>query len=218
MFIILITCLLLLASTATSERTAVPISNPHSSSKTSAAAACMCPAQLINPHEIIAVAPGKIQSDTFLALETAKVNGGVSVPLYNFRQPARLSSLQLPFKILLVNKVGAGAVALPVHMKQAQDSWFEGYFWDVLVCESSCNDSVSDSDSSGVTHIGWKFNSITNPSESFYALIVRTNEDTTQRSGENSVAEALREYLSVGQPASLWILGLLATHHHQISL
>ena len=172
----------------------------------------MCPAQLINPREIIAVAPGKIQSDTFLAVETAKVSG-VSVPLYNFRQPARLSTLQLPFKILLVNKVGAGTVALPVHMKQAQDSWFEGYFWDVLVCESIC-----DSESSGVTHIGWKFNSIANPSKSFYALIVRTSEDTTQRSGENSVAEALREYLSVGQPASLWILGLLATHHHKISL
>lgn len=194
--ILLITCLTLLAKISSGERTAHPITNPHHHDGSQ----CSCPAQIINPKQIIANRM-LTQQDTFLSLETAKI-AKVPVPLYNFKQPARLNPGQLPFKILLVHEVGPGAVALRVEDEQAQDSWFVGYQWDVLVCE--CEDNK-------VTHIGWKFNSKEDPALHFYALIVRTNEDNQRTStSSSSIAQALREYLTVGQPATSLILGMLA--------
>lgn len=178
------------------ERTATPIPNPHSPSP-----ACTCAAQLIDPKSILAK-PLLTQADTFLAIETAKV-GNVPVPLYNFRQPARLNHQQLPFKILNVMNIGNDAIALSVDKKQADDSWYVGYYWDVLVC-TTCGDKT--------VHIGWKFTSKADSSVSFYSLIVRTNEDNKERSINLSLRQKIAQYLTVGQPASNFILGLLATH------
>jgi hypothetical protein len=183
--------------TAQAEKVAQPSSNPHTAS-----AECTCPAQLIQPKNLL-VSPAPVQADTFLSTEVAKV-ANVPITLYNFRQPARLNHQQLPFKIVLTNHVGPGALELAVDEKSSRDSWFLGYKWKVLVCPT-CNNHVS--------HIGWKFDSL-NGGESFFALIVRTKEDNT-RSVASSVAEAIKNYLQVGVPASGSILtaalGMMAT-------
>merc|ERR1711865_983536 len=141
---------------------------------------------------------------------------GVPIPVYLFRfaipdsadeidtelpycrQPARLSHLELPFKLVALRQLSMpNAIEVPVDFASSQDSWFPGYSWSVLVCKG-CD---------GVTHIGWKF---TAPDgDAFYALIVEHGNDETVKAG--SYAEMIAEKLRIGTPAPAWLLALLAT-------
>ena len=61
---------------------------------------------------------------------------GIDVPIYHFKQPSRLSHLELPFKLLLVRTIDTTSlVEIPVPMNQAVDSWYPDYFWTVVVCQ-----------------------------------------------------------------------------------
>ena len=182
---------LLAAPLARAKRSATPIANPHQSG---AAVACAPPAV---DRESIMVAPLATQTDTLLRIEVVEVNG-LDVPIYSFKQPARLSTLELPFKVLPVARINAAnIVALRVDEQHALDSWFPGYKWDVLV-DVSCN-----------SHVGWRFSPVDGTGDAFFALIVKT-KDEDLLSVASSFAEALRAKLSVGVPAAPWMLALLA--------
>ena len=180
------------------DRHAEPNANPHQHG----ALDCTCPAQFLNPQNLHTTLKST-QADTFISTEIAKV-ASLPMVLYNFRQPARLNHQQLPFKIVLMDSIGQGALEIEVDDHQARDSWFVGYQWSVLVC-TTCQNNMA--------HIGWKFSSTDGTGESFYALIVRVKEDNQGRTG--TVVEAFRDMLSIGQPATQWMttaaLGLLAT-------
>lgn len=157
-----------------------------------------CPAQNILPHLII-TSPKVTQPDTFKAL-VRKEWMGIDVPLYLFQQPARMSTLELPFKLLLVRDVAQeGLVELQVDMNKAIDSWFVGYYWSVILCEK-CD---------GVTHLGWKFTS-TADAESFYALIVDYHDSNEVKVRTYSgMLEAVTEKLHIGMKSPAWMISMM---------
>ena len=68
-------------------------------------------------------APLVTQQDTFLRSITVR-HQGVPLNIYAFRQPARLSELELPFRILPMRAIDlTGVVEIPVAPKEAIDSW-----------------------------------------------------------------------------------------------
>ena len=90
---------------------------------------------------------------------------------YHFRQPKRLSHLQLPFKIILVTALPSADIrAIAVDSRQADDSWFVGYSWSLLFCGSAESDGCD-----GETHLGWRYTSASG--DVFYALIVAFDEE-----------------------------------------
>merc|ERR1712216_764028 len=147
--------------------------------------------------------PMATQADTFKAIVKKRV-WGMDVPLYLFQQPARLSALELPFKLLLVRHVPLeGLVELSVDPREAMDSWFVGYALTIVVCER-CD---------GVTHLGWRFTS-TSGADSFYALIVDYHDDENEKVRSLSeMMEAVAEQLTVGMKAPAWMVGMLASVH-----
>lgn len=170
----------------------IPISNPHIPKSG------VCSAQTIDPTQIIA-APMATQTDTFLGLHTVKIMG-IPVPLYRFKQPSRLSELELPFKLLLLRHVPMDSLTLlQVPRLLAEDSWFPGYRWSVAVCEScgGKGDSI---------HIGWQFTHI-NGGDTFFALIVMSKQ--TEAEGARSGLMALADVLQIGQVSPQWVLALL---------
>ena len=174
-----------------------PIPNPHVSDTT----ACLCSSQIVVPQNTI-FSPTQLQPDTFLAMETVKV-GEASVPIYQFKQPERLSSLQLPFKIVLQKNLPTNDDLYELEVGQeGLDSWFIGYKWSVLVCSSDCNGRN--------THIGWHFKPVNSGEKGFYALIVKTDKEGNGIFSGISL-EAFREFIQVGVPAPAWMLTLLAT-------
>ena len=172
------------------EKTVKTISNPHGNSQTSEV--CTCPAQTINLMDVIS-APGPLQKDTFVSMERVKV-GMHSVPLYLFRQPDRLNPQQLPFKLLLQKRIILkGVEELVISDKDgATDSWFDGYRWSILLCASCSGDQESNH-----MHIGWRFESIVDPSEHFYALIAKTNEENRSW-GSTYSFEAFKNAINIG--------------------
>ena len=115
--------------------------------------------------------------------------------LYNFKQPGRLSSLQLPFKLLLLRQLDLeDTQLLEVPVEQAIDSWFPGYRWSILLCRRC-----------GGRHLGWKFSPESSALQGmpFYALIV---EATKEEELKSSLLVTLR---AVGQP--LAAIGLAAS-------
>ena len=190
---------IVISTSVDADRHAEPNANPHQKGSLD----CTCPAQFLNPAQLHTTLKAT-QADTFISTEIAKV-AQVPMVLYNFRQPARLNHQQLPFKIVLMNSIGQGALEIEVEDHVAKDSWFVGYQWSVLVC-TTCQNNMA--------HIGWKFTSTDGTGDSFYALIVRVKEDNQGRAGMTAM-EAFRDMLSIGQPATQWMttaaLGLLAT-------
>jgi hypothetical protein len=191
----------LLCWAAAAERAVKPIPNPHAS--TGASSACLCPAQTISPDRVL-FSPAPLQAASSLGVETLKV-GSVPVPVYRFKQPRSLSELELPFKIILQSSLPrAGLYDLPVADERATNSWFEGYRWSVLLCAGGCQDRT-------IQHIGWRFESRSDPAESFYALIVKTSDEQQTAAGGVFTLEAFRNAISVGVPAPAWMLALMTT-------
>ena len=181
-----------------------PIPNPHMSDHTS----CLCSSQIVVPQNTI-FSPTQLQPDTFLSIETVKV-GEASVPIYQFKQPERLSSLQLPFKIVLQQSLPANGELYELEVgEEGLDSWFVGYKWSVLVCSSDCNGKNM--------HIGWHFQPVNSGEKGFYALIVKTDKENNGLFSGVSL-EAFREFIQVGVPAPAWMLTLLATQSPKYGL
>jgi len=156
------------------------------------------PNLLLQPHRILHT-PMKTQSDTFLGIVTKKVLS-VPIPIYQFKQPRRLSELELPYEMVLVSDIdgaaGGGLIReVPVDPKMSVDSWFVGYRWSPIMCGESL-------------HVGWKFEKIGNPTEFFYALIVsmKKKEDESVMTAASSFAEAVVDMLSIGTRAPKWMI------------
>ena len=182
-----------------------PIPNPHVSDPTKN---CLCSSQIVVPQNTI-FSPTQLQPDTFLSMETVKV-GEASVPIYQFKQPERLSSLQLPFKIVLQQSLPTNDDLYELEVgQQGLDSWFIGYKWSVLVCSSDCNGKNM--------HIGWHFKPVNSGEKGFYALIVKTDKEGNGIFSGVSL-EAFREFIQVGVPAPAWMLTLLATQSPKTGL
>eukprot|EP00438_Fugacium_kawagutii_P025536 Skav228463 [mRNA] locus=scaffold1058:378983:379573:- [translate_table: standard] len=167
--------------------------NPHAPAPSCADAGdCTCPAQNLDLSQAnLPILP--VQADSFLGMEEHEVQG-LKVNLYKFKQPSRLSQLQLPFKLLLLQQVDQTDLQLiEVPSKQALDSWFPGFAWSILLCER-CEGR----------HLGWKFTPVTaGRGLPFYALIV---EAASEEDLENRLLVTLR---AVGRP--LAALGLAAS-------
>ena len=105
---------------------------------------------------------------------------------YHFRQPERLSPLQLPFKIVLVTAVDAAGISqVAVGALHAADSWFEGYSWSLLLCADM--------------HLGWRYTAASG--HAFDALIVTYGEEGTAAS-VSALPVLLPSSLRVGIPRS----------------
>mmetsp|Transcript_19748 Transcript_19748/g.27723 ORF Transcript_19748/g.27723 Transcript_19748/m.27723 type:complete len:211 (-) Transcript_19748:147-779(-) len=156
---------------------------------------CLCPAQQLTVANL-ALDPVETQADTFLSL-VHKPFMGVKVPVFQFKQPSRLSELQLPFKIVRMRHIDQdGLVQIPVPAQMAADSWFPGYSWAPVVC-TSCKQ---------VTHLGWKFTSKSGR-DSFYGLIVSYGENNAGAAG---IVDKIAEALQVGVHAPEWMTAFVA--------
>lgn len=173
--------------------------NPHIEKRNNDAESCnqsSCqPQLLLEPYRIIQTPMSNLQPDTLIEIKTAKVLS-VPVPVYHFKQPARISEKELPFQLVLVSDIGTknGLHEISVHPSKAADSWFVGYQWSPIVCEK-CGEYV---------HVGWKFTSGT---DFFYALIVDVNE--RKRETEGIAIGTLGELLVAGVRAPGWMVSAL---------
>lgn len=161
--------------------------NPHSSDS---GTAC-CPAQRLAPETLLPF-PTTLttQRDTFVTT-TEKKHGDVSATVFTFRQPARLSNLELPFDLALVADLDPrGIVEVPAPAKDAADSWFPDYSWDHWVVCAGTADAKPQ-------HLGWRFMRKAGATgagpTSFVALIVAARE----REAEAEVAARVRVPVSV---------------------
>eukprot|EP00568_Trieres_chinensis_P000996 CAMPEP_0183303910 /NCGR_PEP_ID=MMETSP0160_2-20130417/9184_1 /TAXON_ID=2839 ORGANISM="Odontella Sinensis, Strain Grunow 1884" /NCGR_SAMPLE_ID=MMETSP0160_2 /ASSEMBLY_ACC=CAM_ASM_000250 /LENGTH=221 /DNA_ID=CAMNT_0025466885 /DNA_START=32 /DNA_END=697 /DNA_ORIENTATION=- len=185
------------------------IGNPHATKETEhtsgdrdtcdSSSACE-PKLLLSPHRIIRTRSVATQADTLVGVETKKVLG-VPVPVYQFRQPARLSAAELPFKLILVSDIDSkvGLSEVPVDPKAASDSWFPGYRWSPVVC-SACGNHV---------HVGWKF-SRPDSGGFFYALIVEAKEKRRESIVMGALGALVGEAIDVGVRAPGWMISALA--------
>ena len=176
--------------------------NPHMSQMSQCAGeGCECPAQKQLDLSLMNLVPLQpVQADSFLGMEKYEAKG-MEVNLYNFKQPARLSELQLPFKLVLLRTLDFTDLhVLEVPKKQALDSWFPGYAWSVLVC-GRCEGR----------HLGWKFtpSASRGDADAFYALIVEVASAEERMAGAESETQLLGGLRAVGQP--LAALGLAAS-------
>ena len=124
---------------------------------------------------------------------------------YHFRQPERLSHLQLPFKIVLVTAVsGAGISEVPVPAVPAADSWFVGYSWSLLLC--ACAGASDASYCASDMHLGWRYTSANG--DVFYALIVKYDDDTAAAASVSALPVVQPSSLRIGMPRSTAYLAL----------
>jgi len=148
------------------------------------------------------------QPDSLIEVTTRKVLS-VPVPVYHFRQPARISAAELPFKIVLVSDIDTAPSnslhAIPVDPAVAVDSWFVGYSWAPVIYSAGCG-------SSGPVHVGWKFTNNSRGGEFFYALIVDAQDEektAALRVGVGALGEAIADSLTIGTRAPGWMIDLL---------
>lgn len=135
---------------------------------------------LLEPYHLI-TKPLPTQEDTFRELVYRKVLT-VPIPVYRFKQPARLSASQLEFQIVLVKDLSHAAHTVihesPVEVERAMDSWFLGYYWTPIVM--SCGDE-------DWQHVGWKFTALQGNDallpQQFYALMVNLEEKDESTQG-----------------------------------
>lgn len=203
--------ILLLAGVASAREAAVVATgSPYASGKlgqcnqretSSFEESCTCPVQGLSLPPSLALQGLRVQTDdAFLRLEKRHV-AGQDIQLYHFKQPRRLSNLELPFKILPLRRIDLDGVRIvEVPPQQALDSWFPGYAWSILVC-TRCEEGL---------HLGWKFTpTSTQGAEPFYALIVDTVDgDEEVRAGVPQDLGLLAGLRVVGQP--LAAIGLAA--------
>ena len=124
----------------------------------------------LNDSGVVSVAQAlSRQEDTFLRSEQ-KTHLGAPVTVLHFKQPGRLSSLELPFSLVLLSDINpSGIVEVPAPRDQARDSWFPDYAWEHFV--------VCAQQEGAYRHLGWRFTrkptaTGAGPS-SFVAMIVR---------------------------------------------
>lgn len=160
---------------------------------------CECPAQQLQLVGSNLMPRLPVQGDSFLGYEHLRLSGGLELTVYNFKQPRRLSELELPFRILPLQHIDLTNVrVLEVPPKQALDSWFPGFAWSILICER-CQGR----------HLGWKFTPTgSSAGEAFYALIVET-VDAEEEEHLSSQQRLLAGVRAVGQP--LAAIGLAAS-------
>eukprot|EP00290_Baffinella_frigidus_P002440 CAMPEP_0180186808 /NCGR_PEP_ID=MMETSP0986-20121125/43189_1 /TAXON_ID=697907 /ORGANISM="non described non described, Strain CCMP2293" /LENGTH=250 /DNA_ID=CAMNT_0022140853 /DNA_START=80 /DNA_END=833 /DNA_ORIENTATION=- len=147
-----------------------------------------------------------VQADTHLLTLSRKYQG-LTVPIYQFKQPGRLNPDQLPFRLVRTQLVvGAGLHEVAVDPVSSHDSWFPAYSWTILMCKS-CD---------GWRHLGWRFTPKASDTGGvglvpFDALIVEYSE-AARRWGREAGAsrEAALEDLTVGVRAPSWMI-VLAT-------
>lgn len=175
--------------------------NPHGSAKcftheepstaAGGGAACECPAQALSPQNL-ALDPVEPQGDTFLTVVKKKWMN-FEIPVYHFKQPERLSELQLPFKVVRVKQLDpTGIVELSVPPRMSADSWFVGYSWSIVMCQQ-CQHPL---------HLGWRFTSNANPQDFFYALIVSYGDNKENAGG---LASKIAGALHIGIKAPEWM-------------
>ena len=183
--------------------------NPHHHQQcdgSSHACTTSCPAQALPPHLFLLapVALGlKRQADTFLRVDPHS-HAGVPVNIFHFKQPSRLSHLELPFGIALVSGVDErGLMSFAAPPSDAADSWFPDYSWShVLMC--------SHGEDSGL-HLGWRF--VRKPGASwagpleFIALIVRPDK-SSELEGDSRARRGVGQELAVGIEAPAWMLAM----------
>eukprot|EP00933_Yihiella_yeosuensis_P000427 TRINITY_DN100655_c0_g1_i1.p1 TRINITY_DN100655_c0_g1~~TRINITY_DN100655_c0_g1_i1.p1 ORF type:complete len:219 (+),score=45.83 TRINITY_DN100655_c0_g1_i1:60-716(+) len=208
----LVTAVLLIAPSSSRVTTGdiVAPGNPHQGScgfaeegcyASSTVGNCECPAQSLNELTAANLMPQmRVQADSFLHLEKKSARG-MEVNLYHFKQPARLSPLELPFKLLLLRQINLQNIQVfEVPPQQALDSWFPGYAWSILIC-NQCQGR----------HLGWKFTPAgAGAQEAFYALIVEAIEgDEAEAIATGVHKDFLARLKAVGQP--LAAIGLAAS-------
>ena len=165
-----------------------------------------CPAQALPPHLFLLapVALGlKRQADTFLRVD-AHSHAGVPVSIFHFKQPSRLSHLELPFGIALVSGVDErGLMSFAAPPSDAADSWFPDYSWThVLMCSHG---------EDGGLHLGWRF--VRKPGASwagpleFIALIVRPDK-SSELEDSSRARRGVGQELAVGIEAPAWMLAM----------
>uniref|UniRef100_A0A7S3AJ00 Uncharacterized protein n=1 Tax=Haptolina ericina TaxID=156174 RepID=A0A7S3AJ00_9EUKA len=189
-----------------------------------------CPAQALVPQTFLADALLlRKQEDTFLHAEQ-RTHLGEPVSVLHFKQPGRLSNLELPFALVLLADINpAGIVEVPTPANEAKDSWFPDFSWNHWVVCSQPDGSMQ--------HLGWRFTRkpsarSTGP-ESFVAMIVRVVErsgplassvgalaetelvrEATPSSAslaadlKDAPEEVLLPELDVGIDAPTWLVGL----------
>jgi len=155
-----------------------------------------CPAQVISPFDID-FQMKRVQEDTFIRLARIKLHG-LPVPVYHFKQPGRISPLELPFRILPLRSIDLqGIIEIPVDAESSNDSWFPDYRWSIIVCQRCA----------GMAHLGWHFTHKLMPSDSFYALIVDHGNT------EDANKQAPIQSLNIGIQAPSWMAVLASTIH-----
>jgi len=177
--------------------------NPHvpksPDKETCSTGQCDCPAQqlMISPANVLPRL--HVQGDTFLKSEEKHV-AGTEVNIYHFKQPSRLSELELPFKILPLRQVDLTDLeVIEVAPQQALDSWFPGYAWSIIVC-LRCEGR----------HLGWKFTPTGPHGTAFYALIVETVDSEEAEAARVPTEKIfLASIRAIGQP--LAAIGLVAS-------
>ena len=138
----------------------------------------------------------KAQSDTFLGIIIKKVLS-IPIPIYQFKQPRRLSSLELPYELVLVSDIDATIREVPVDLKDSMDSWFLGYHWNPIVCGDNL-------------HVGWKFQE-NDGKDYFYALIVSMKEKEDEGVVVSSFAEGVMDMVAIGARAPKWMVSTLSS-------
>eukprot|EP00501_MAST-03F_sp_TOSAG23-6_P000273 GSMAST32.ASY1.ANO1.279.1 assembled CDS len=160
-----------------------------------------CTAQVIELYSVVQTTL-PVQSDTFNGIRRVKYMG-TTVPIYLFKQPSRISPNELPFKILPILNLTSfeGIREYKVDYKMANDSWFPGYIWSIIICESGCNDQL---------HLGWKFTpkTMNNGAVPFYALIVDYTEDEKKQNGTGQIFNI--DHLSIGTTVKSTLLALIS--------
>ena len=203
--------LLAVALTVSSETVVTVTGNPHagqcdasvsatatsSSSQHGGGGIALGFSHLITPVSLVRTALAT-QTDTLFAFTTPRLLGAPT-PVYAFRQSPRLpGSRELPFKILNVWTLLAGAeeelYELPAPTRdQALDSWFVGYAWSVVIAR--------DAASGELVHLGWHFRAVDGTSAPFYSLIVDLAE--TERAASLHVGQRPATWMTVALLASM---------------
>jgi len=213
--------------------------NPHTQQDTPT----WCPAQALAPETFLPEAlTVSRQLDTFVKAEQ-KTHMGAPVTVLHFKQPGRLSPLELPFSLVLLSDAvnPSGIVEVPAPRDEAQDSWFPDYAWErFVVCEGG---------GGAYRHLGWRFTRKASATgagpASFIAMIVRSidrqqraaataeptpavviervrvaedgSSATEEEDNDQVDLQALEATLDVGIDAPTWLVGLTAAFTTRVS-
>jgi hypothetical protein len=139
------------------------------------------------------------QDDTLIDVSSVTILGR-SIPVYHFQQPARISTHQYTFQLVLVRElsaVGRSSIqVVPVNdVKTSQDSWFPGYSWNPLVMtmieiSTTTNGLDPDNDANqGLVmqrHVGWKFTATQPHDSAFIRNMTAPSSSHNQPTSESS--------------------------------